>query len=163
MLCLPPCSVYLTYYDSKLERGIGELAVHIGIFLPNQPLIAVVMLVAGAIAAFGTGKAIGKKQPVLSRYKLPFPLGEAVGTVILGGIGAAGIKCNLLIAVGAGHGLLALYSYNAMSVMGFPVMARIIEHFTAFNTAAIIIVMLLITHRAAFTAGAAVPVVIFVA
>ena len=139
------------------------MTVHIGILLPNQPLIAVVMLVAGAIAAFGTCKAIGEKHPVLGRYKLPFPLGEAVGTVILGGIGFTGIKCNLLIAVGTGHGFLAMYHYNAMEIMGFPVMARIIEHFTAFNTAAIIIVMRLITHRAAFSAGAAVPVVIFVA
>ena len=147
----------------QLRLAKDELAVHIGILLQNQPLIAVVMLVAGAIAAFGTGKAIGEKHPVLSRYKLPFPLGEATRTVILGGIGAAGIKCNLLIAVGAGHGLLALYRYNAMSVMGFPVMARIIKHFKAFNTSAIIIVMLLIAHRAAFSAGAAVPVVIFVA
>lgn len=147
----------------QLRLAKDELAVHIGILLQNQPLIAVVMLVAGAIAAFGTCKAIGEKHPVPSRYKLPFPLGEAVGTVILGGIWATGIKCNLLIAVGTGHGLLAIYHNNAMEIMGFPVMARIIEHFIAFNTAAIIIVMLLITHRAAFTAGAAVPVVIFVA
>ncbi len=121
------------------------------------------MLIAGAVTAFGTGKAIGEKHPVLSRYKLPFPLGEAMRTVIPGGIGAAGIKCNLLIAVGAGHGLLALNSYNAMPVMGFPVMAWTIEHLTAFITATIIIVMFRIPHRAAFAAGAAVPVVIFVA
>jgi len=131
--------------------------------LPNQPLIAVVMLVAGAIAAFGTGKAIGEKHPVLSRYKLPFPLGEAMRAVILGGIGAAGIKCNFLIAVGAGHGFLAAYPDQAVKVMGFPVMTRIIEHFIAFFAATIIIVMSLIPHRAAFSAGAAVPVVIFVA
>ena len=40
----------------QLRLAKDELAVHIGILLQNQPLIAVVMLVAGAIAAFGTAQ-----------------------------------------------------------------------------------------------------------